>query len=673
MLRPSAAARPAATLLAGLLALLPVAAALADDPSPDATLARAEALVGGDRAREAVPILEDLLLAADAAARPKVVEALKAAYAQAADEATAAGDARTAGDYRANLAILQAAPGSPVAAGPAPEAPAPPAASAEPPAPLPPPEESPDARPAAPAAPPDRTAPAAEPGRLDLPDAADAEPAAQPAPTAGPDPRAEPEPDPAREALARADKAFRAKQYLDAGAIYADLARQRRLPEGYRDAWAYCRRFAVVQRINAGPRDSDAWAAIAAEIGQIRKLTPNHWYDSYLADLVRERSAGAPKGDGRKVVLRGASPDERTPAPAPAPSAPRPRSRAPAPAPAAAAEPAPSGPEAPPSAGAIADPFDAVPGVAPEASPAEPPADATEPAQPEPTAGAPEPSVSTEPAPPPEPAPAPAAQPSPFRGPDLANWQVLDSANFRIYHADPALAKKVSEVAEAAREAQTRRWTGAAPRTRWTPVCEIYLYPNARIFSQRTGQPEDSPGFSTSGLMAGRVTARRINLRADHPKLLRAILPHEVTHIVLAELFPVRQIPRWADEGMAVLSEPADEQAVRDADLDGPVHGGKIFSVEQILTMTDYPDGRHWPLYYAQSISITRYLVEQSSPARFAQFVRDAQEVGFEAALQSHYRIQGFSDLQARWLAYARQPRDGAVRTASAPTAANRD
>ena len=88
-----------------------------------------------------------------------------------------------------------------------------------------------------------------------------------------------------------------------------------------------------------------------------------------------------------------------------------------------------------------------------------------------------------------------------------------------------------------------------------------------------TGQPEDSPGFSTMGMNGGRIIARRVNLRADHPTLLPAVLPHEITHVILADLFPTQQIPRWADEGMAVLSEPADEQQRRAADLDEPLAG----------------------------------------------------------------------------------------------------
>ena len=77
---------------------------------------------------------------------------------------------------------------------------------------------------------------------------------------------------------------------------------------------------------------------------------------------------------------------------------------------------------------------------------------------------------------------------------------------------------------------------------------------------RQPANPRDSPGFSTMVSNGNRVTAPHTDLRADHPQLLTAILPHEVTHVVLADLFTVQQIPRWADEGIAVLAEPRAEQ-----------------------------------------------------------------------------------------------------------------
>jgi hypothetical protein len=249
---------------------------------------------------------------------------------------------------------------------------------------------------------------------------------------------------------------------------------------------------------------------------------------------------------------------------------------------------------------------------------------------------------------------APQARPEPTRpNAPTGSWQVRETASFRIMHDDPELAEKVAQLAESGREQQIRRWAGSSPRGPWSPRCDIYIYPTAAVFSQMTNQPEESPGFSTMGMNAGKIIARRVNLRADHPNLLHAILPHEITHVVLADLFPHQQIPRWADEGMAVLSEPRSEQGLRAADLDAPLAAGRLFHVEDLMVM-DYPDGKFWGLYYAQSVSLTRFLVEQSSPARFIEYVQSAQRNGHEAELRRIYKIDGFADLQKRWLAYAR-------------------
>ena len=120
---------------------------------------------------------------------------------------------------------------------------------------------------------------------------------------------------------------------------------------------------------------------------------------------------------------------------------------------------------------------------------------------------------------------------------------------------------RVAQVAEATRQSQQRLWARQEVDARWEPRCDIYLYPDGSVFQQATGQAADSPGFSTMGLNQGRVIARRVNLRADHPNLISAILPHEVTHVVMADLFPDMQVPRWADEGLAVLAEPAQRAA----------------------------------------------------------------------------------------------------------------
>ncbi len=239
-------------------------------------------------------------------------------------------------------------------------------------------------------------------------------------------------------------------------------------------------------------------------------------------------------------------------------------------------------------------------------------------------------------------------------GASVGRWQVLESANFRVYHADPKLAARVIQGAESARREQTKRWSKSAALASWEPACEVYLYPNSKLYAQMTGQPEDSPGFSTMGMNGGRITSRRINLRVDHPTMVQAVLPHELTHVILADHFTEQQIPRWADEGIAVLSEPVDEQQRRAADLDAPLGENRLFPVDVLMGM-DYPEDRYWNLYYAQCVSLSRFLVEQGTPAQLIQFLQESQREGFEPVLRRVYRIDGFPDLQRRWLAFARR------------------
>ena len=156
------------------------------------------------------------------------------------------------------------------------------------------------------------------------------------------------------------------------------------------------------------------------------------------------------------------------------------------------------------------------------------------------------------------------------------------------------------------------------------------------------------------GINANRVTARRVNLRADHPQLLSAILPHEVTHVVLADLFRQQQIPRWADEGMAVLAEPLAEQLGRAADLSAPLEEGRVFKLSELMAI-DYPSAEAWSLYYAQSVSLTQFLVELGSPEQFIRFIHNAQRQGIELALREVYHLDGFEALEQRWLTFARR------------------
>lgn len=418
--------------------------------------------------------------------------------------------------------------------------------------------------------------------------------------------------------LGRGDASWKAAQYLEAGEFYAALARAEKLPPGRRDHWAYCRLVAVLERINAGPKSPAEWAEIHAEIDHIRLLSPKNWYGEYLRNVVVERSAGARRNKTDALVVRGAAPDEHQPPARPSRT--------------------------------LAKRKDMIKQVQPArlppagAAPSEPPPLGTQ--------------TSTE---------AAIGQPGTPQG----KWQTFVTPSFRIFHNDEALARKAATRAETARRAAGKLWTGTEPTAPWSPKCDLYLYPTAEMFAAQTLQPAESPGFSTAGLEGGRVTVRMVKLRADYPKMLDAVLPHEITHIVLADLFPTKQIPRWADEGMSVLSEPAAEQALRVGDLAGPIRTDVLFRLD-VLMAADYPSGAHWALYYAQSVSLTRYLVGRGTPQQFVKFVRGSQEQGVEGALRAVYGIESVAELERRWKSHARDALDAATASADASGAVMR-
>jgi hypothetical protein len=627
----------------------------------------------GDYARAAT-ILEDAVVEASPANRAAMIELLRESYRALITRAEAAGKSQEAATYRDNLAILEPEPAKPdpttaganqsrPKASPAPaavvarndstakktEPKQPPRApidldrilsqapSALPdPGSLPPPtaerpQKAADAPgPADPAPSLPLTSPKAPAGKPDAAATGDAavERASAPA-AAAPAPALQPTVSEVERT--KADQLFTQKKYEDAGRIYAGLAARNQLPAQRKAVWAYCRWVAVVARINAHPRSDREWDDIEQEIHSIQRLTPGNWYGEYLLNRVAEaRRGGKPPSRNGRLVVRGSDPDE-TPPRGSRGLLGRLRSGS-QPAPGVSSQAAGEQALGLPSAAAGDDP----PRVGKAAA----------------STGARNGTTG-------------AARTEKDAPESALAWLVRETRNFRIYYIDPALGEKAAEAAEAVRSHQAKRWGSSAARVPWSPRCDIYLYPSADDFAKQTGQPESSPGFSTMGINANRVISRRVNLRGDHPQLLTAVLPHEVTHVVLADLFTEQQIPRWADEGIAVLAEPKSEQLSRAAELTGPLKDGKVFKLSELMAI-DYPNEESWNLYYAQSVSLTQFLVSEGTPAQFIAFVRGAQQKGVDSALREVYHMEGSAALETKWQNFAR-------RQASEVTASSRD
>jgi hypothetical protein len=236
-----------------------------------------------------------------------------------------------------------------------------------------------------------------------------------------------------------------------------------------------------------------------------------------------------------------------------------------------------------------------------------------------------------------------------------SGWAVAETTNFRIFHRQaPEFAEKVALIAESTRVAMARKWFGEVPPA-WTPRCDVYLYATAQEYTRATPAPSWSPGHSTMHAEGDRVVVRRMDLRCDAPHLLDGVVPHETTHIVLCGRFGRFTVPRWVDEGVAVLTEPRELVDLHLHNLPRHRQEKTLFSLSQLLKFYDkYPDARSIGPFYAQSVSLVEFLSSQpGGPRVFVQFVRDGLEGGYEAALAKHYGIQGFADLEQRWQQHA--------------------
>ena len=230
---------------------------------------------------------------------------------------------------------------------------------------------------------------------------------------------------------------------------------------------------------------------------------------------------------------------------------------------------------------------------------------------------------------------------------------MAETVNFRLFHNQSReTAEKTLRVAEAARMAASKKWFGE-PAPTWSPRCDIYLHATANDYSMATHQPPQLAGHSSIGHGPDRVVSRRIDIHFDDPNMLIGVLPHETTHVVLADGYN-RPLPHWADEGMAVLSEPRERVERHLHNLPQHRSNGETFAVAELIPMDQYPSDSHRiGAFYAESVSLVEFLSKEKGEPVFVQFMRDGMQSGYEPALQKYYGIHGYDDLQQRWQRYA--------------------
>jgi len=216
------------------------------------------------------------------------------------------------------------------------------------------------------------------------------------------------------------------------------------------------------------------------------------------------------------------------------------------------------------------------------------------------------------------------------------------TANFLVTASTRSMASRVAEAAEAHRRELAVRWLGRE-MPRWSAPCRILVRPDHARAS----------GATTFSFRRGQVFDWQMTLQGPDEEVLESILPHELTHTVLACRFR-RPVSRWADEGAAVLAESLVERQRQHRALLRLFEAGRWIPLRTLLSLSEYPSDRGAMLaLYAEGVSLVSYLVQRMGRIRFLAFLEDAGRRDWDAAVWSHCGGVSIEELERAWMAWA--------------------
>ncbi len=220
----------------------------------------------------------------------------------------------------------------------------------------------------------------------------------------------------------------------------------------------------------------------------------------------------------------------------------------------------------------------------------------------------------------------------------VATAQNARSKNFLVHAPNQALAEAVARDAERFRNELAEYWLGGRLPD-WPTPCPIEVVAGPRLAAQGVTTYTRSP-----------VGNFQMEVVGTPERILDSVLPHEVTHTVLATHFG-RPLPRWADEGICTTVEHSAERNKHEAKLREFLSTRRGIAMNRLFLMTEYPADM-LPMY-AQGYSVCRFLIEQSGPRRFIKFLEDyMRSPSWTANVREHYGYESLEELQQQWLGW---------------------
>jgi len=219
---------------------------------------------------------------------------------------------------------------------------------------------------------------------------------------------------------------------------------------------------------------------------------------------------------------------------------------------------------------------------------------------------------------------------------EAADYQ---TSNFIIRNAPSfELARQFGQTAEKCRKELAILWLGEELQP-WASPCPIFV----RVGNFGAGG-ETSMRFDKAHLMDFEWDMK---IQGPADAIITAVLPHEITHIILATHFK-QPIPRWIDEGAATFVENEKERQNYRNLLYQYLRTGRGIPFNQMFRMTKYPDDQ-MPLY-SQSFSLAEFLILQQGYRHYVEFAAVGMENNdWPQAIYEFYGYENLGELQNKW------------------------
>jgi hypothetical protein len=218
----------------------------------------------------------------------------------------------------------------------------------------------------------------------------------------------------------------------------------------------------------------------------------------------------------------------------------------------------------------------------------------------------------------------------------VATGASRQTPNFIVQTAEQQDADEFAQLAEKYRKEIAVTWLGKE-MPNWSVPCRLLVYVNSKGES------------GVTSFQFGVNVYQEMQISGDRTKLKNSVLPHEVTHTVFAHHFR-RPVPRWADEGGAVLSEDIPEKSRFERLCVTILNDGRGIKLNSLFRLEEYP--KDVMCLYSQGFSVTKYLVDLKDRETYLNFVSTGLTAGWDISCKKYYNFSNVDELEKSWISY---------------------